>query len=226
MAFTFDDGPGPETDLLLDCLEEHGARATLFVIGEHVAGNEDTLRRAVALGCELANHSHTHRFLSELSDAEVAADLTACSDAIEAATGVRPTLMRPPVGALGPTTLAVVDQVGLSPVLWSIRGMDFDGEGPVERIVDAIVGNARPGGVPILHDGAFRGSGPAAAPGPGGSRQPTIDAMRQAVPRLIADGYALVTVTELLSTNAAARAELIATSPEMARALLPAQERR
>src|SRR5919201_1085733 len=60
-ALTFDDGPSPaNTPRVLDLLARERARATFFVVGECVEGREEILRRAVAEGHELANHTYSH----------------------------------------------------------------------------------------------------------------------------------------------------------------------
>jgi len=57
IALTFDDGPNYYTISILDALEEHGAHATFFVRGDWVHNHADTMRRAVAIGCEVAGHA-------------------------------------------------------------------------------------------------------------------------------------------------------------------------
>ena len=71
VALTFDDGPGPYTDRLLDCLKCNNAKATFFMVGSSVPGRASTVRRMAAMGCELGNHSWSHPRLSSLSNAGI-----------------------------------------------------------------------------------------------------------------------------------------------------------
>ena len=71
VALTFDDGPSTLTPRILDILEKYDATATFFVIGGQVdATTESTIRRVVALGCEVGSHSFTHPYMTKLSEKE------------------------------------------------------------------------------------------------------------------------------------------------------------
>jgi peptidoglycan/xylan/chitin deacetylase (PgdA/CDA1 family) len=57
VALTVDDGPDAAgTAAIIDTLARHGARATFFLLGERVAGQEALVRRIVAAGNEIGNH--------------------------------------------------------------------------------------------------------------------------------------------------------------------------
>ncbi len=83
VALSFDDGPSLWTEQILDMLAATGSRATFFVCGQTIEGREDTLRRCVAEGHEVANHTHTHPVLRDLDRAAILAELDAASRAIE-----------------------------------------------------------------------------------------------------------------------------------------------
>jgi len=202
IALTFDDGPGEATAAILDCLEQHGATATFFVLGRHVAGREDVLRRMEALGCEVANHTFDHPRLSTVPAARAEDELTRGSAAIAAATGRAPSLLRPPYGDWSPETLDVATRLGLKVVLWSLHTSDGDGR-PASAIADTILGEARPGSVVVLHDASEDDV----------DRAETARAVELAVPELQAQGYQLVTVSELLRTSRQARREVVARRP-------------
>ena len=106
VALSFDDGPSLWTEQILDLLAESGARATFFVCGVAIEGREDTLRRCVAEGHEVANHTHTHPELRDLDRAAIAAELEAASSAIElrdrhAARALPPAVLRVEPGHRG-----------------------------------------------------------------------------------------------------------------------------
>ena len=101
IAMTFDDGPHPQnTPRLLDILRARNIKATFFVIGRSVDLYPQIVRRTVAEGHEIGNHTYTHRLLTKLSDSEIRNDLTRCRDAVARAAGVAtahhaPALRRP-----------------------------------------------------------------------------------------------------------------------------------
>ena len=89
---TFDDGPSKAlTPKLLDLLAAHHIKATFFVIGENAADHPEILKRAVAEGHEIANHSWSHPNLGKMSDEAVRRELRKTDETISAAIGVRPT---------------------------------------------------------------------------------------------------------------------------------------
>ena len=101
IAMTFDDGPSSETTpRLLEILKQRNIKATFFLIGENAASNPDIVRRILADGHEIGNHSWTHPQLSRLSDDRVTAEINKTQDAIKEASGFTPTLLRPPYGAI------------------------------------------------------------------------------------------------------------------------------
>jgi peptidoglycan-N-acetylglucosamine deacetylase len=198
IALTFDDGPGDATTPILDSLERHGAAATFFVLGRHVAGREAVLERMAGLGCEIGNHTFDHPRLSTVPAARVEEELTRASGAIASATGVAPPLMRPPYGDWSPETLEVATRLGLTIVLWSVHTRDWDAR-PAAEIVDAILAEARPGAVVVLHDASEADV----------DRMETARAVELVVPQLQEQGYSLVTVSELLRTSPGVRREVV-----------------
>ena len=76
IALTFDDGPdGLRTGKLLDALEQNGVRATFFVVGTTIPGDEEIIKRASSIGCEIGNHSQSHKKLTQLDDASIANEI-------------------------------------------------------------------------------------------------------------------------------------------------------
>ena len=104
IALTFDDGPSATlTPKLLDLLAAHQMKATFFVVGQNAADNPAILKRALREGHEIANHSWSHPNLGKMSDDGVRRELQKTDDAIFAAIGKRPTFLRPPSTATGPS---------------------------------------------------------------------------------------------------------------------------
>ena len=133
---TFDDGPAPDTEALLDLLARHRVRATFFLVGERVAGREGALVRMVRDGHALGNDSWDHPDLRTLTVDRVREQLTRTSEAIEAASGVRPKLFRPPYGYTSVAIERTAESLGMRTILWDVDTRDY--ELPGEAIAVAI----------------------------------------------------------------------------------------
>jgi peptidoglycan/xylan/chitin deacetylase (PgdA/CDA1 family) len=165
VALTFDDGPHPtSTRAVLDVLERAGAKATFFVIGEKAGRQPELLREIASRGHLLGVHGHRHdRALSFRSLSRVRADLACAVEAIEAATGQRPRLFRPPVGQTNPRIARAARELGLTIVGWTLRGRDGIRADPA-RVVARVVPRLRDGAIVLLHDAAERDDREPAAP--------------------------------------------------------------
>lgn len=184
IAMTFDDGPSAEyTPRLLDELKKRNMKATFFLVGQNVQEFPQIVKRIVEEGHEVANHSWSHPAFAKMSDAAVAAQIQKTQDAIFAACGVKPTLLRPPYGSITKRQKPWIhQQFGLQIILWSVD--PFDWKKPGEAIVRSrIVNGAHSGAIILAHD--IHGS--------------TVRAMPETFDQLLAKGYKFVTVSELLA---------------------------
>ena len=121
VALTYDDGPDPPyTDAILDVLERRDVRATFFVVGRAVAGARPTLRRMVADGDVIGNHTWDHAHLNLLSAPAMQAEIERTDAAVFAATGRHTTLLRPPFGARDFAVIAQARRLGYTVVAWSV----------------------------------------------------------------------------------------------------------
>jgi peptidoglycan-N-acetylglucosamine deacetylase len=186
VAMTFDDGPSAEnTPRLLEMLKQRNIKATFFLIGQNAAANPDLVRRILAEGHEIGNHSWTHPQLSKLSDDKVTAEITKTQDAIKDASGFTPTLLRPPYGAITARQREwIPNQFGLTIVLWSVDPLDWKRPGP-SVVTQRILSQVRPGAIVLSHD----------------IHKQTVDAMPATLDGLIAKGYKFVTVSQLIAMN-------------------------
>ena len=181
IALTFDDGPVTGTADLLDVLRSRGAHATFFVVGRNAERRPDLLRRMVEEGHVVGNHSVTHADLTRLGAKALRRELTETNRAIEKATGTAPTLMRPPFGATDRRVAKAARTLGMAQVLWDLDPRDW--EDRHRRVVrDRVLAGAHPGAIVISHD----------------TQEETRAAYAEIVDHLIAEGYLLVTVPELL----------------------------
>lgn len=153
VAVTFDDGPDPHhTPQVLDVLKEYDVKATFFCIGDKVPGNEDLLRRMVAEGHDVGNHSCSHSSWFPLfGQRKMLNDLKNSAQVLEEITGRKITFFRPPFGVTNPTLARVVRQLGYQTIGWSVRSFDTKG-GSVDEIFQRVTRGIEPGAVILLHD--------------------------------------------------------------------------
>ena len=181
LALAFDDGPNLTTEsAMLDILEKYDVPATFFVIGSNI--NDETaenMKRAVKMGCEIGNHSFTHTQMSRLDEAQVKEEIEATSDMIEKITGTRPKFFRPPYINVKPDMYDWID-------LTFICGkgcQDWVSSIGKEARLNGILESAEPGAVYLLHD--FEGN------------EATVEALDEAIPQLLEQGYTFVTLSQL-----------------------------
>jgi len=149
LALTFDDGPSAATTpQVLNVLEHHHARATFFVIGSHVPGNEAILRRMYRDGHEIGNHSWSHHDFTTLSPEQIQQEISQTQAAIAAAGVPVPTLFRPPYGAVNQVMRS---RVPLTFAMWNVDPEDWRSKDPKE-IITKVESRAAPGRVIDLHD--------------------------------------------------------------------------
>ncbi len=181
VALTFDDGPSSFTDRLLDCLEDNKAKATFFMVGKEIESFPEALQRMESLGCELGNHSYSHQDLTTLDSSGIGDELGRTETLITEQAGHGATVIRPPYGAISD---AVTASVSVPMILWSIDTRDWESQDP-DQIVDIVMNEVKDGSVILMHD-IFSTS---------------VDAAEILIPRLISEGYELVTVHELAQAH-------------------------
>lgn len=123
-AITFDDGPSRNTPQLLDLLDQYGIPATFFLLGKQAELHPDLVRRIVAEGHEVGNHSFSHPNLRLLPPERKIEEIRR-TDAILRSLGAAPLFLRPPYGAFDRHTVDAAEALGLSVVLWSVDSRDW-----------------------------------------------------------------------------------------------------
>jgi peptidoglycan/xylan/chitin deacetylase (PgdA/CDA1 family) len=195
VALTFDDGPSQWTAGVLDALAEHGARGTFFLVGSAVEQHPELVTRMLAEGHELGNHTYSHPHLSAVSEETIASELERAGAAIEAVSGSRPRLFRPPHFDADVRVYRVAAAQGIDAVVGaSVISRDWAERTP-EPIVERVLREVGPGDIVNLHDGAPTSGIPKAAE----TRKATVEAVARIAAVLRAEDYDLVTVSELLS---------------------------
>ena len=188
LAMTFDDGPHPSlTPKLLDLLKERNIKCTFFLIGKQVKMYPDIVRRMIAEGHEIGNHTWTHCSLTSRSDEQIRKELQQSADAVKEVAGVSPQLIRPPYGAINQRIKDMMfTDFGYSTIMWSVDPQDWRRPG-VAAVTSRLVNGAHPGAIMLAHD----------------IHPPTLTAMPAMFDQLIAKGYQFVTVSQLLNLEKA-----------------------
>ncbi len=187
MALTFDDGPGPYTNKVLDVLQRYKVPGTFFVVGEEETYFHDATSRMVDMGETIGDHTETHANLTQLDAAGQRAEIVQQTARIAQYGAPFPRLFRPPYGSFNDTTLKILKQERMLAVYWTIDSEDWTRPG-TDQIIQNVVPKAQPGAIVLMHDA-------------GGDRTETIAALPTIITRLRAAGYRLVSVPRLLLDN-------------------------
>jgi peptidoglycan/xylan/chitin deacetylase (PgdA/CDA1 family) len=187
VALTFDDGPGPFTDRLIDELQRLHVSATFFAVGYQLPDFAPQLQREVDLGLTVGDHTTDHANLAHLSARDQRSQIV--DDAIEIRSygAPYPRLFRPPYGSYNQTTHALLGRQRMLSVLWSVDSEDYTLPG-TDAIVQNVVGAVQPGSIVLMHDG-------------GGDRTQTLAAVPRIVAELRREGYRFASVPRLLLEN-------------------------
>lgn len=178
VALTFDDGPDPKTTpQALDILKKYGAKATFFMVGQNIAGNEAIVKRVHNEGHQIGIHTWHHPVLTKLPLESAQKEILDTQTAINNVIGIKPTITRPPYGAINATIQNSVDQ---SFIMWNVDSLDWKTRNT--KAIMQEIAKTQPGSIILMHD----------------IHQTSIDALPSVLEYLKSNGYTLVTVDELL----------------------------
>ena len=182
VALTFDDGPNPATtNQALDTLSKYGIKATFFVLGKNVSGNEEILKRMKSDGHVIGNHSWSHPVLSKLSLDEAKKQITDTEDALTKVLGSSSKLMRPPYGAI---TDDIRNSLDLSFIMWDVDSLDWKSKNEAS-ILTEIQREVKNGSIILMHD----------------IHAETVNALPKVIDYLKGQGYDFVTIPDLLDSR-------------------------
>ena len=186
LSISFDAAWGNEdTQQLIDILGRYDVKATFFVVGEWVDKYPESVKALADAGHEVMNHSNTHAHFSQLSTDEIIADVTACNDKIEAVTGVRPTLIRPPYGEYDDHVITAIRSMGMEPIQWDVDSLDWK-ELSAAEITERVTTKVQPGSIVLFHNAAIH----------------TPEALLGILEALLQEGYTFVPISELILPGA------------------------
>lgn len=181
-ALSFDAAWGNEdTQELIDILNKYKINATFFVVGDWVDKYPESVKALAENGNEVMNHSNTHSHFSQLSEQQIREDISACNDKVEAVTGIKPSLFRCPYGEYDDHVISTVNGMGMTAIQWDVDSLDWKGIS-AQEIQGRILDKVQPGSIVLFHNAADN----------------TPEALPGIIEALIADGYKLVPVSQIL----------------------------
>jgi len=186
VALTFDDGPGPYTEELLDFLKQEEVKVTFFVLGTRVDAYPKLIRRMAAEGHEIGNHSNAHNMLHRMDLVGVRNEMGKCAEKIEKLLGYRPTVMRCPGGNSSDIVKQYAEEAGIPIAYWSVDTLDWKSRDK-DAILDIAFGKngIKDGSIVLMHD----------------IHKTTIPAAKEMILRLKEEGYVFVTTSELIAAR-------------------------
>jgi peptidoglycan/xylan/chitin deacetylase (PgdA/CDA1 family) len=167
VALTFDDGPSPDTEGILDVLAKYNLSATFFMVGREVESFPGIAQRVLAEGHEVGNHSYSHPSYLFQRASQTHAQIRRAQSVIAETIGVRPQMARPPYGVRTPAYFRAARALDLQTVQWDVAGFDWKRITP-RQIADNVLRKAQPGSIILLHDGDSAGKN---------TRKNTVDAL-------------------------------------------------
>ncbi len=177
VAMTFDDGPGPYTQSLLNALNTYHCKATFFIVGYNLENYPNELKEASNSFMEIGNHTYHHKNLADADKKTIQKEINSNRDLIYEITGAYPTLLRPPYGVKKAALRKCCD---VPIILWSVDTEDWSHQN-VRYIRKYLLGHLGDGEIILMHD----------------IHEKSVKAMIQTLPEIINRGYELVTVSEL-----------------------------
>lgn len=187
VALTFDEGPSSATQDILAVLAEKGVRATFFLEGDAVEANPAAAKAIVDAGCEIGSNTYSDTDLTTLSADEVRSQITRGADAIEQATGKRTSLVRAPFASFSLENWTQAMDLVSAVVSWNVDSGDWLLPGSSE-VASTVVDSVGTGDIVLLTDNEATAGQTAAA-------------VSELVDRLLAEGYEIVTLSELIATD-------------------------
>ncbi|MFA9557972.1 polysaccharide deacetylase family protein [Evansella sp. AB-rgal1] len=187
VALTFDDGPEDYyTPKILDILKEKGVLATFFVVGYEINSYPDMMKRIVNEGHGIGNHTTTHPDLRTKWSVDVRKEIVTTQEILLKTIGRKSDLFRPPFGAITKADIAILNEIGMRNILWSVDTLDWSGLSGRE-IVNIVLRDVSPGGIILQHNFQHERL-----------LDGTVEALPVIIDELHEQGYTFVTVQTLL----------------------------
>lgn len=194
VVLTFDDGPSSVyTPQILEILKEKGAKATFFLLGQHVEKHPELTAQIAAEGHEIGNHTYGHITVPNTPSPQLTAQIMRANLMIFQHAGFYPPYIRPPRGLYDMRMRRIAMLLGQELVLWSLSAQDWHPRATAAGVIKRVIERAVGGDIILFHD-----SGSLIA-SEGSSRGPTVEALGPIIDGLRAKGLEISTLEELLA---------------------------
>ncbi len=151
LALTFDISYGNSNIYeILDLLDKYKVKSSFFLLGSWVDENKEIVKQIYKRGHDIGNHSNTHANMTKISDEDLKKELNITSNKIEAITGEKPTMYRPPFGDFDNNSLKICKELGYTTVKWDVDSFDWKELG-TNHIVDRVLKNVDSGSIVLFH---------------------------------------------------------------------------
>ena len=178
IALTFDDGPNHNTNKILNILEKYKIKATFFILGTNIEGNEAVIKRMNEFGMEIGNHTYSHKLLTKLKQEQIIEEIEKVDQTLFAITGKYPTLIRPSYGSTNEKIRSLLNR---PIILWNVDTLDWKYHSS-KNIYNRVVKHVQDGNIILMHD----------------IYNATANSLELIIPKLLDMGYQFVTISELL----------------------------
>ena len=153
-SLSFDAAWGNEdTEMLIKELGDYGVKATFFVVGSWVDKFPESVKQLHEAGHEIMNHSDTHPHMTQISVEEMKKEVTNCDSKIEAITGVKPNLFRPPYGDYNNNVVGAMRDIGHYTIQWDVDSLDWK-DLSAQAIYERVTKRIKPGSIVLFHNAA------------------------------------------------------------------------
>ena len=177
VALTFDDGPNYNTSKILEILNKYNVRATFFVLGSKINHNKKIIKTMDKYGMEIGNHTYSHKLMTGMSNLDIIKEVEDTSNLIYSVIGKYPELVRPSYGSFNKK---IKESINMPIIIWNIDTLDWKSHNS-NKIVSRVMNKVSDGDIILMHD----------------IYSATVKAVDILVPKLISEGYQLVSVSEL-----------------------------
>ena len=181
IALTFDDGPNHNTEKILNILNKYNIKATFFILGKNIKGNEKIISMLYENGMQIGNHTYNHKLLTRLKQERIEEEINETDEEIEKIIGVYPKIVRPCYGSVNYKIRKIIDR----PIItWNIDTEDWKYHNS-DRIYKKVISNAKDGSIGLMHD----------------IYTSTYNSLEKIIIDLKKEGYKFVTIDELFEVK-------------------------
>lgn len=170
---------------ILKTLSDHKTKATFFYDGSWVKKNPDLAKQIKKAGHEIGNHAYSHPDLQQRSEAKTIEELKKTNDVINETIGLTPKWFAPPSGSFNRVTIQVADQLSMKTILWTVDTVDWR-KPATSEMVRRVVSKVGNGSMILMHP-----------------TKPTAEGLDTMITDIVAKGYKLGTVSDLMSEKRA-----------------------